>query len=96
MSREGPRSVMFELSDPNARVKTAKEVEEQLENTCRRLNETEINIKLLGKMAHNGVATNDVRSFVTRQAELKSEDHVINSSLTKCRDSSDTKKGPLT
>ena len=51
--------------------------------TCKKLNETEINIRLFSRMALNAVATNDVRSFVSRQAELKSEDHVISNSLTK-------------
>ena len=82
MSRVGTDLVDV-LSDPPQRVKCAKKVEELLEKTCRSLNETEVNIGLFGKMIRNGVATNDVRSFVSNQAELKRADHEINRSLTK-------------
>ena len=82
MSRVGTDLVDV-LSDPPQRDKCAKKVEELLEKTCRSLNETEVNIGLFGKMIRNGVATNDVRSFVSNQAELKRADHEINRSLTR-------------
>ena len=34
-------------------------------------------------MVHNGVATNDVRSFVLNQAGLKRVDHKVNESITR-------------
>ena len=81
MSREGT-VIVDSLSDPPGAVKNAKDVEELLEKTCMKLSETEVNIRLFGKMARNGVATNDVRNFVSNQAALKREDHEINNSLT--------------
>ena len=76
MSSEGADLVNV-ISDPLRGVKSAEEVEELLERTCRRLNETEVNIGLFGRMVRNGVATNDVRSFVSNQAELKRADNEI-------------------
>ena len=70
-------------SGPCSRAKNAKEVEELLEKTCNKLNETEVNIRLFNRMVRNGVATNDVRNFVSNQAELKRMDHRMNDSLTR-------------
>ena len=50
-------------SGPCSRAKNAEEVEELLENTCNKLNETEVNIRLFNRMVRNGVATNDVRNY---------------------------------
>ena len=58
-------------SDVCKDVKDPKMVEEWLEQTCKKLSETEINIGLFSKMIRNGVATNDVRNFVQKQARLK-------------------------
>ena len=46
-------------------------VEERLKLTCKKLNEVEVNIGMFSKMAKKGVATNDVRNFVKKQAQLK-------------------------
>ena len=80
---KGPDNLLQVSSDPDARFNNAQVVEEQLEKTCKKLNETEVNIRLFNKMVRNGVATNDVRNFVSKQAELKSMNHEINCSLTK-------------
>ena len=70
-------------SGPSNGARNAREVEELLEKTCKKLSETEVNIRLFKKMVHNGVATNDVRNFVSKQAELKRTNHRLNESLTK-------------
>ena len=62
--------LVTEVNDPEV-------VERQLQSTCFKLNETEVNIRLFSKMLENGVATNDVRSFVMKQAKLKSIKIVI-------------------
>ena len=48
-----------------------KYVEEQLSRVCKRLTETETNIEMFSRMVRTGVATNDVRSFVVKQSEMK-------------------------
>ena len=53
-------------SDPCRGVRDSKKVEERLEVTCKKLSETEVNIRLFDKMVRHGVATNDVRAFVTK------------------------------
>ena len=58
-------------------------VERQLVTTCERLNKAEVKIKLFTKMMKNGVATNDVRHFVSNQAFLKSCDHKLDQSMIK-------------
>ena len=82
MDRDG-NAIVDISSDLTTEVKNAKDVEELLERTCRKLCETEINIRLFSKMTRNGVATNDVRNFVSNQAMLKTEDHEINGSVAK-------------
>ena len=78
------KDICFRLtSDLSNEVNSAKMVEEQLIETCVKLNETEVNVKLLSRMIRNGVATNDVRNFVTKQAGLKRMDGEINCALTK-------------
>ena len=72
-----------QTSDLSSEVNNAKEVEEQLIETCVKLDETEVNVRLLDKMIRNGVATNDVRNFVTKQAGLKRMNGEINYALTK-------------
>ena len=83
MRQEAKENVNTTTSDPCEGVKGYKEVEERLEITCKKLCETEVNIRLFDRMIKNGVATNDVRSFVAKQAKLKSSDHKMNSDLTK-------------
>ena len=70
------RSDLIEVNDPEV-------VERQLQSTCLKLNETEVNIKLFKKMLENGIATNDVRNFVTKQAKLKSTNQELNLQLLK-------------
>ena len=57
--------------------KDSQEVERQLEKTCVKLKETEVNIRLFDRMVKNGLATNDVRSFVSKQARLKTTNHKL-------------------
>ena len=47
----------------------AETVARQLRQTCRKLAVTEANVELFSDMAKNGVATDDVRSFVVQQRE---------------------------
>ena len=65
------------------KAKNAKEVEELLVKTCEKLNQAEVNTRLFNKMVRNGVATNDVRNFVSKQAGLKRINHQMNESLTR-------------
>ena len=65
----------------NGEATDIEEVERQLETTCLKLNETEINIRLFKRMIGSGVATNDVRCFVEKQALLKTVDHRVNLGL---------------
>ena len=75
--------VLNVTSDPCLEVNNQKVVERQLEETCVKLSEVEVNIRLFSKMKKNGVATNDVRCFVAKQAKLKSSNHRVNIELTK-------------
>ena len=63
--------------------KNPKLVEEQLRKVCRRLNETEVNIELFRRMLNNGVATNDVRNFVSKQSEMKKATNKYDLKLSK-------------
>ena len=69
-------------SDPDW-VNNSKKVEERLELTCKKLCETEVNIRLFSKMVRHGVATNDVRNFAAKQAMLKSMNHKMNADLVR-------------
>ena len=80
--REEANSNVIVTSDPNG-VNDSKKVEERLALTCKKLCETEINIRLFSKMVRHGVATNDVRSFVANQAMLKSTNHRMNMDLSR-------------
>ena len=44
-----------------------KTVEKRLLQVCRKLNVTEVNIAMFHRMINNGVATNDVRNFASKQ-----------------------------
>ena len=48
-----------------------KTVEKQLKEICMKLNETEANVEMFCNMVKNGVATNDVRNFVSKQTDMK-------------------------
>ena len=72
-----------ETSAPSREASNVKEVERQLEMTCLKLSETEINIRLFKKMVVGGVATNDVRNFAEKQALLKTMDNRVNLQLVK-------------
>ena len=69
-------------SDPEW-VNNSKMVEERLNLTCKKLCETEVNIRLFSKMVRHGVATNDVRNFAAKQAMLKSINHKMNAELVR-------------
>ena len=66
------------MSKPNMNLMTTvqhvqrdKKVEKQLKETILKLTETEANITLFRSMIAEKVATNDVRSFVVKQMNLK-------------------------
>ena len=67
----------FNIASGLNEAKDSKVVERQLVRTCLKLSETEVNVKLFSKMVKNGVATNDVRNFVAKQALLKSSNHCL-------------------
>ena len=46
-------------------------VEKQLKEICMKLNETEANVEMFCNMVRNGIATNDVRNFVSKQSDMK-------------------------
>ena len=76
-------NVMIDTNVLTSEASGNEEVERQLETTCLKLNETEINIRLFKKMVVGGVATNDVRNFAEKQALLKTMDNRVNLQLVK-------------
>ena len=51
-----------------------RKVEKQLFRVCKKLKETEVKANMFGRMVKSGVATADVRNFVSKQAKLKRVD----------------------
>ena len=60
-----------------------KKVEKQLKDVCTKLNETEANINMFGHMIRNGIATNDVRNFVSKQSDMKRMSNKYDQRLSK-------------
>ena len=60
-----------------------KKVEEQLRGVYKKLNETEAVIDMFSQMVRCGVATNDVRNFVTNQSNMKKTSNNYDLKLSK-------------
>ena len=58
-------------------------VVERLRATMKRLAETESNKRLFQRMIERRVATNDVRNFVKKQADIKKAEHSMNLRMVK-------------
>ena len=62
---------------------SAKFVVRQLKDKYKKLAITEANVELLAKMTRNSVATNDIRSFVKNQSDMRRVKGGLNKKLIK-------------